>query len=419
MADEFAQTRGGDDLFDDEIVPVHAEEQAQPVEVSEETVVPSEPEAQPVRIDTPPRSRGGATGGERRGRGRGKGRGRRGSRNSSQRRAEGPTSRPKSVDATSTPQPENNGVEDSTPDASGDTAEQQSNDDANSNNATLDPKASPAGADAPKVPAVRGDRSATGGIKKVCHVFPIPLVYEQWFSQLTGDFFFSFSQPKLTEEELSRRIAAAKENAAKVAAAHARAEADQASFLEREKVAEVKRKQERQNRRVMDTERERNRLRKLQALNGREWDSEKQEEPGNGRGGRGRFRGMHGGVSGYVRRDFEGAQTDEQAADNSYSHHNNNYRGRGRGGRGGRGRGGGRGGRPNASIDGSASEHKPTSSPPVINNDSDFPALPGSDKKDDTPPTNPAVEAAKIETSISPISATGVSWAEQVESARE
>lgn len=193
MADEFAQTRGGDDLFDDEIVPVPAEEQAQPVEVSEQTVVPSEPEAQPVRIDTPPRSRGGAAGGERRGRGRGKGRGRRGSRNSSQRRAEGPTSRPKSVDATSTSQPENNGVEDSTPDASGDTAEQQSNDDANSNNATLDPKASAAGADAPKVPAVRGDRSATGGIKKVCHGFPIPLVYEQRFSQLTGDFFLFLS----------------------------------------------------------------------------------------------------------------------------------------------------------------------------------------------------------------------------------
>ncbi|KAI9046220.1 uncharacterized protein KD926_004058 [Aspergillus affinis] len=384
MADEFAQTRGGDDLFDDEIIPVVAEEQAPPaVPVAEETVevAPIEPQAQPARVDTPSRSRGGAAGGERRGRGRGKGRGRRGSRNSSQRRAEGPVSRPKSVDATS--QPENNNVEDSTPDASGENAEQRSNNEDNN--------ASAAGADAPKVPAVRGDRSATGGIKK----------------------------PKLTEEELSRRIAAAKENAAKKAAAHARAEADQASFLEREKVAEVKRKQERQNRRVMDNERERNRLRKLQALNGREWDSEKQDEPDSGRGGRGRFRGMHGGVSGYARRDFEGAQADEPP------HHDNNpnYRGRGRGGRGGRGRGNGRGGRANGPVDGSAPEHKPTSSPPVINNDNDFPALPGSDKKesaDVTTPavaTNPAVEAAKIETSISPISATGASWAEQVESA--
>lgn len=166
MADEFAQTRGGDDLFDDEIVPVPAEEQTQPpVQVPEETIAPVEPEAQPVRIDTPPRSRGGAAGGERRGRGRGKGRGRRASQNSSQRRAEGPASRAKSVDTTS--QPENNSVEDSAPDASGENAEQQSNEDTNSTNATSDPKASAAGADAPKVPAVRGDRSATGGIKKV------------------------------------------------------------------------------------------------------------------------------------------------------------------------------------------------------------------------------------------------------------
>ncbi|KAH8427907.1 uncharacterized protein LDX57_005610 [Aspergillus melleus] len=374
MADEFAQTRGGDDLFDDEIVPVPAEEQPQSaVPVAEETVAaPVEPEAQPTRTDTPSRPRGGAAGGERRGRGRGKGRGRRGSRNSSQRRTEVPVSRPKSVDATS--HTENNNVEDSTPDASGENAEQRSNNEDNN--------ASAAGVDAPKVPAVRGDRSATGGIKK----------------------------PKLTEEELSRRIAAAKENAAKKAAAHARAEADQASFLEREKVAEVKRKQERQNRRVMDSERERNRLRKLQALNGREWDSQKQDEPESGRGGRGRFRGMHGGVSGYARRDFEGAQADEP----SHSDNNPNYRGRGRGGRGGRGRGNGRGGRAN---DGPAPEPKPTSSPPVINNDNDFPALPGSDKKESAPATNPAVEAAKIEVSISPISATGASWAEQVESA--
>lgn len=186
-------------------------------------------------------------------------------------------------------------------------------------------------------------------------------------------------------------------------------------------MAEVKRKQERQNRRVMDSERERNRLRKLQALNGREWDSEKQDEPDSARGGRGRFRGMHGGVSGYARRDFEGAQADEQTADNHYSHNNNhsNHRGRGRGGRGGRGRGNGRGGRTNDLLDGPAPEQKPTSSPPVINNERDFPSLPGSDKKDEAAPTIPAVEAAKIEASISPVSANGASWAEQVESARE
>lgn len=55
----------------------------------------------------------------------------------------------------------------------------------------------------------------------------------------------------------------------------------------------------------MDSERERNRMRKLNALNGREWDATKQEEDYDPRGGKGQFRrGMHGGVSGHTRRDL-------------------------------------------------------------------------------------------------------------------
>ncbi|RAK94989.1 uncharacterized protein BO80DRAFT_450602 [Aspergillus ibericus CBS 121593] len=372
--DEFAQTRGGDDLFDDEIVPVPAAEQKPVPEVHEDPApVPAvENDAQPARTDTPPRSRGG----ERRGRGRGRGRGGRGSHNSG-RRGDGPV---KTKPAESPTERGDKSAENSTPETPAE-GEQTGKEDT-----TADSKQA-AGAEGPRVPAVRGDRSATGGLKK----------------------------PKLTEEELSRRIAAAKENAAKVAAAHARAEADQASFLEREKVAEEKRRQERQHRRVMDNERERNRLRKLNALNGREWDAEKKEENYNGRGGGKQFRrGMHGGVSGYARRDFDSQPGEDLLNDDSQPHH---YRGRGRGGRGGRGRGGHRGPRGETTLDGASDQpttgkSKPEAPAPVITNELEFPALPGSEKKSgDGAPATPDLLKSD---SLSPVA--GTSWAEQVES---
>ncbi|GMF67409.1 unnamed protein product [Aspergillus oryzae] len=357
--DEFAQTRGGDDLFDDEIVPVAAESEVPPeVQALEENVASLSLETQtpPPRTETPPRSRGG----ERRGRGRGKGRGgRQGSQNPASRRGDG-GSRAKSADEAA--QTEKSSEEPSK-DVSAETTEQAKKEDA-----TSDSKPS-AEANGQRVPAVRGDRSATGGIKK--------------------------------------------ENAARKAAAHARAEADQASFLEREKVAEEKRRQERQNRRVMDNERERNRQRKLQALGGREWDSQKQEEDYNPRGGRGGFRrGMHGGVSGYVRRDFGDSQPDEE----TNNHHHNGFRGRGRGGRGGRGRG--RGPRPDippsegATNEPSSTEQKPAPAP-VIDNEAEFPSLPGGSKKESTVDTDST--AAKLADVLSPIFASGATWAEQVE----
>ena len=52
---------------------------------------------------------------------------------------------------------------------------------------------------------------------------------------------------------------AVKLNNVKREAAHARAEADEASFQQREQVAHYKRLEELQNRRVKDGERERNR----------------------------------------------------------------------------------------------------------------------------------------------------------------
>ncbi|RAH40827.1 uncharacterized protein BO95DRAFT_457076 [Aspergillus brunneoviolaceus CBS 621.78] len=389
--DEFAQTRGGDDLFDDEIIPVSAEQQQQmqlqeqqeqhspPADDHhqqsfEESIAPATASttidrdvSSPARTDTPSRSRGG-----RGGRG-----GRRGSQNSGRR--------------------------------------------GDPNTTAESPAGEKPAAEGPRVPAVRGDRSATGGIKK----------------------------PKLTEEELSRRIAAAKENAAKVAAAHARAEADQASFLEREKVAEEKRRQERVQRRVMDNERERNRQRKLQAFAGREWDAQKKEEDFNPRGGRGGFRrGMHGGVSGYTRRDFEGQPSDQPSG---------GHRGRGRGGRGGRGRGGHRGPREDLPQTDGAAENLPGlgesrwAPAPVLDNEADFPALPGSEKngkdtskeapkewvkeeqkdtqkevvkdssdepKEPKAPLNAATTAVNLDLlNVDPLSPMeGTSWAEQVES---
>ncbi|KAL5358493.1 hypothetical protein BJX96DRAFT_146688 [Aspergillus floccosus] len=372
--DEFAQTRGADDLFDDEIVPVPTEEQPQPeAQVEEQPVATVEAATPPPPVDTPARSRGG----EKRGRGRGRGRGGRGGpQNSGQRRPD-TTSRAKSVD--SAPQNESETAEESARDTP-DVAEQEDK----SENAA---DKSAAGAEG-RVPAVRGDRSATGGIKK----------------------------PKLTEEELSRRIAAARENAAKVAAAHARAEADQASFLEREKVAAAKRREELQHRRVMDSERERNRQRKLQAQTGREWDADKQDEAFSGRGGKQFRRGMHGGVSGYTRRDFGDSPASDEAS-NSYSHQDS-PRGRGRG-RGGRGRGGARGPREESATRGTSgglaeSMHAPA---PVINNEAEFPALPGGEKKEDSavePPSD--ADLRRVEVSLSPVSATGATWADQVES---
>ncbi|EAW06642.1 uncharacterized protein ACLA_083370 [Aspergillus clavatus NRRL 1] len=378
VIDEFAQTRGGDDLFDDEIVPVSVEGQVQAeIPVPEENAAPVESQPSP-RIDTPPRTRGT----EKRGRGRGRGRGGRGSHRG---RADG-VPRAKSID--NAVERGDNATEDSTRDTPVEALEQLTIEDETQQEAKSAGAA--IGDEPPRVPAVRGDRSATGGLKK----------------------------PKLTEEELSRRIAAAKENAAKRAAAHARAEADQASFLEREKVAEEKRRQERQNRRAMDTERERNRLRKLEALNGREWDASKREEDYNPRGGRGQFRrGMHGGVSGHVRRDFEvDTRAEEDSADGRQQY--NSGRGRGRG-RGGRGRGGSRGARAGTGgFDGTS--EKPVSAESsatlVIDNEQDFPALPGNNKKVEKPSEKAPAALDKLET-LSPV--TGATWADQVEAQPE
>ncbi|KOS37612.1 hypothetical protein ACN38_g11582 [Penicillium nordicum] len=363
--DQFAQTRGADDLFDDEIIPISTgEQQAQtdlitpePEPESQEVQVPEKPAPeQPVpRGETPQRGRGGERGRGRRGRGKGG----RGGRESEQKRSESSPrkktpvnapaadareagvskSKPEKTEKTDKPVEHKEPKEETGPVEEGNGEDQAVN-----------------GADSQRVPAVRGDRSATGGLRK----------------------------PKLTEEELSKRIAAAKENAVKKAAAHARAEADQASFMEREQEAAKKRREELAHRRQMDSERERNRQRKLKAQTGREWDSEKREEDYDPRGGGSQFRrGMHGGVSGAMRRDSEEARP-EEAAD-----HPGGNRGRGRGGRGGRGRGSPRtpqGDRPRKGL---ADSIFATESPaaPGLDDKSAFPDLPEAPKKAETKKT--------------------------------
>ncbi|KAJ9486537.1 hypothetical protein VN97_g6810 [Penicillium thymicola] len=390
--DQFAQTRGADDLFDDEIIPISTEEQqaqteaitTEPEPESQEVQVPEKPASeQPVpRGETPQRGRGGERGRGRRGRGKGG----RGGRESEQKRSE---SSPRKKTPVKTPvnapaaDSREAGASKSKPEKTEKTEkpvepkepkepkeETGPVEEGNGEDQAVN------GADSQRVPAVRGDRSATGGLRK----------------------------PKLTEEELSKRIAAAKENAVKKAAAHARAEADQASFMEREQEAANKRREEVAHRRQMDSEREKNRQRKLKAQTGREWDSQKREEDYDPRGGGSKFRrGMHGGVSGAVRRDSEEAHP-EEAAD-----HPGGNRGSGRGGRGGRGRGSPRtpqGDRPRKGL---ADSIFATESPaaPGLDDKSAFPALPeapekAETKKTETKPAPTPVTKVKTETKVQP-----------------
>ena len=109
------------------------------------------------------------------------------------------------------------------------------------------PENAPSGPRKDVAQPVRGDRLVAGGIRK----------------------------PKITEEELAEKMARIQIKNVSLTAAHARAEADAASFAEREHqaktLADQRRKEERRDRQQMMGEREKNRLRKLKAMTGREW----------------------------------------------------------------------------------------------------------------------------------------------------
>ncbi|KMP01286.1 hypothetical protein DIZ76_011287 [Coccidioides immitis] len=385
--DEFAQTRGVDDLFDDEIIPVAPSQveveytdDVQPYDAAQPDAVSPQAPQEPTPVD-----RNGGQYNRRRGNGGGR----------------GPRGGLYVRGAKST----------ATVNRQQDETESTVNHESTSNQS--DKEQAPAGATEltgadggdpkqkevvkPKVPAVRGDRSGTGGIKK----------------------------PRLTEGELSERMAAVKIAAAKRAAAHARAEADEASFQQRERIAAERRAQERQNHRVMTNEREQNRQRKLRAQTGREWDAEKSQDTFGDRGrGRGAYRrGMHGGVvsEGHRRENFTTFQDGE-----TEKFGDNGYRGRGgRGARGGRGRASGRGrgrGCPrspnNADVPpNAAAQDTGVQSPPALGADSEFPALPGSNKDEARAMslnTEQPSAAVSTDASISPTPIQG-SWADHVD----
>lgn len=226
---------------------------------------------------------------------------------------------------------------------------------------------------------MRGDRTLTGGSKRT----------------------------RLTEAELSAKLASMRSKNEALASAHARAEADAAAAearevvlkqqeTERKKLAAEKQKVERKERQQMMGERERNRQRKLNAQGGREWDLEK-EDGFDGTGEerrRGAARGAHGGVSAP-----RGAPEGSRELFDDGSGDSGSHRGRGRG-RGGRGARGGRGdfndSRGHEARGGKQPPSTTTSNqrPPTA---TDFPSLPASSSTPSShPESGPKIQEFKI-----------------------
>lgn len=308
--DEGMQTRPPDDLFADEFIPV------------EEPVVQEVVKEQPT---TQQRGRGTREEGRGRGRGRGKG------------GQNGPGGVQSQSQAAQQKQSQDTRSQAQQQGQSQDVRSQPQQ-------AVTPPKVpenAPTGPRKETVPAVRGSRQATGGVRK----------------------------PKLTDAELAEKMASISIKNASLTEAHARAEADAASFAEQEQKAKVqtaeRAKAERKDRQQMMGEREKNRMRKLKAMEGREWDMEKTEDD-FGKGGKFDGKGFAGDKVGYS----DGREYLYQEP------------------RGGSGqRGGARGGR--------SSEARPPKA-------EEFPALPVKKPED---------------LLMSNTTAAGKSWADQVESA--
>ncbi|KAF1832492.1 hypothetical protein BDW02DRAFT_590383 [Decorospora gaudefroyi] len=375
--DPFAQTASTDDLFfDDDITPIaepvveHSplELQASAAEfLPEDLHPPTAPQAH-LTLHAPREPRNTERGGRGRGRGRG-GRARgRGGHNTDVRLEQNDRKTPEAAK-----EPE------SKPAAHDTSAER-----AEFSSTPTEPKEKP-------THSVRGDRTLTGGAART----------------------------RLTEEELNAKLANMRIKSEARQSAHARAEADKGSFeareavmqkqdVERKKALAEKQKAERQSRQQMMGEREKNRQRKLNAQQGREWDFEK-EDGFSGTGEerrRGATRGAHGGIAPArtVDSGFAGDDTQEPTTQS--------YRGRGRG-RGGRGVRGGRG-----DFDGSgprpAEQKKHQDVPPSA---SDFPELPSAKGKTaelkQNEPDRPAIQKQDSFGLPSPME-KGRSWADEV-----
>ena len=278
IMDEFAQTRGADDLFEDDFTPIDA-----PISQSI-GLVPLQQQQQPPQ---------------------------RGGRNDRaiRRRGNQILRQPRQ----SLPQPQSSTLETVASRTHNGNLETSSADQNAPSHDETEPDSIPQQQQLKPPSAVRGDRTLTGGTLK----------------------------PKLTEDELSARMAAAKLNNAKRAEAHRLAEADEANFQQREAQASQKRKEEGVARRVMNQEREKNRMRKLGAQKGREWDEGKAEQESE-RGSQYR-RGAHGGVAydtNSLRNDYQGQKFNEFHEGIAEFVPRRGGRGRGDRGRSGRGRGG-------------------------------------------------------------------------------
>ncbi|KAH9211975.1 hypothetical protein DL95DRAFT_391999 [Leptodontidium sp. 2 PMI_412] len=338
--DEFAQSREDDDLFADEFEPIPTPTAI--VEQPEPSPIPDQPRPSAAAAKpTPPAAGGGPSqqqqqhqqqqrngrqegGRERRGRGGGRG----GSNGLNQSRYAPPAESspsPSSLSQAVPPPTAPTTTTTTTTSASlpsSTSATTQSDTAPTPSNTNTQPTA-----DNTRTHAVRGDRSATGGP----------------------------AHKKLTEEELTEKMAKMAILNAQKAEKHRLTEADQAAFQHREKELAKERREkaiaEKKNERVMEMERAKNRERKMKAQGGREWDSEKVESDivdGRGRGRSSEFvRGGHGGVIRGARGGLaasrysvdDGAGADIQESQPSRGRGGFEIRGRGRGGRGG-GRGG-------------------------------------------------------------------------------
>ena len=368
--DPFAQTAGTDDLFfDDDIIPISepvveqstlGAEAPEFVPAPQQAAPPTAPQSQ-LPAHTPREPRNADRGGRGRGRGnkRGRGRGGRGGHNVDIR--EDVEKKVMNLGAKEQEPPQA-----ATPEAATENAE--------SSSAPTDPKEKP-------THSVRGDRTLTGGNKRT----------------------------RMTEEQLNAKLASMRSKNEALQTAHARAEADQANFeareavlkqqeVERKRLQAEKQKADRQNRQQMMGEREKNRQRKLNAQQGREWDFQK-EDGFDGTGEerrRGAQRGAHGGVAS-SRHAVPSADFHEETHE-SHSQRGGG-RGRGRGGRGGRG-GHASSSRPDGRHGAESHQHPPTTA--------DFPELPSAaqaaSKSADAPKTLdfPIKGAAETKTAAKP-----------------
>ncbi|KAG9232330.1 hypothetical protein BJ875DRAFT_544641 [Amylocarpus encephaloides] len=318
--DEFAQSREDDDLFADEFEPLP--EPTTTVDDTKPTPHSHSHSADTSNVrsgapDGPRGHRNNRGQGQGRGRGRGGGGGGAGQNNGLSQSKYAPTPESGSTSAPPPTEAPPSELQDTTV-----AAETQAESTQPTTTETTPQPQIPTQPISIRTPAVRGDRSATGGP----------------------------AHKKLTEEELTLKLAQMAILNAEKTEKHRLQEADQAAFQHREKELAKERREkqvvEKKNSRQMEMERAKNRQRKINAQGGREWDSEKVESDivdGRGRGrSSGYVRGGHGGVirgNGLAGSKFaeEGDGSPGEGDGNSRGHGGFEIRGSGRGGRGARG----------------------------------------------------------------------------------